>query len=368
MHMALNAFEAAPLRHLTLQNRFLVAPMATQYADKEGRVTDTLLKYYAHLTQTGAGAVIVEGAAISPYGRGWSRELAVWAPEFRTGLAKIADTIRSRGAAAFLQLHHAGRQSLTPRPGEYVVGPSAVSCPVLNNPTRALSGEEIKRLVVSFTDAARLANVAGFDGIELHGAHGYLLHQFCSPLTNRRRDEYRLEPDGMSRFPLDVVRSIRTAFPELIISYRMSVRDYLPGGLTLKQSVLMAKALQGAGVDLIHVSGGMYASLHGPEALVGPSTPAGVFVDDARDIREAVTIPVAVVGKIGDPAMAAKILSNEDAHFIALGRVLLRDPHWIRKANRKNQDPIIPCLLCQKCRYHLRGCPDGNGEPGWQRN
>ncbi len=366
--MVSNAFEAVQLRHLTLRNRFLVAPMATQYADKDGRVSEKLLKYYTHLALIGAGAVIVEAAAVSPFGRGWSRELAAWSGEHRSGLAQIADTIRSRGTPAFLQLHHAGRQSLTPREGEYVVAPSAVSCPILNNPTRALSTEEIKRLVISFTDAARMANDAGFDGIELHGAHGYLLHQFCSPLTNRRKDEYRLEPDGLTRFPLDVVRSIRAAFPELIISYRMSARDYLPGGLNLKQSTLMAQALQGAGVDLMHVSGGMYASLHGPEALTGPSTPPGVFVDDARDIREVLTIPVAVVGKISEPSLAFKILANEDAHFIALGRVLLRDPEWIMKAQKLSQEPVKQCLLCQRCRYHQRGCPDGNGEPGWQRN
>ncbi|HOT27474.1 MAG TPA: NADH:flavin oxidoreductase [Candidatus Ozemobacteraceae bacterium] len=365
--MAFDAFEPAQLRHLKLSNRFLVAPMATQYADKEGRVTDTLLKYYTHIARTGAGAVIVEAAAIFPFGRGWSRELAAWPSDCVAGFAKIADAIRSRGAAAFLQLHHAGRQSLTPPAGQYVVGPSAVSCPVLNNPTRALSGEEIKRLVVAFTEAAGKASEAGFDGIELHGAHGYLLHQFCSPLTNRRRDEYRLEADGLSRFPLEVVRSIRAAYPDLIISYRMSARDYLPGGLTLKQSTVFARALQSSGADLIHVSGGMYASLHGPEAIVGPSTPPGVFVSDAREIRGAVDIPVAVVGKIGDPALALKIFANEDADFVALGRPLLRDPKWLYKAQKVSLDPIRPCLLCMRCRYHHRGCPDGNGEPDWQR-
>ncbi len=365
--MSPNPFEPGKIRHLTLRNRILFAPLATQFADKNGRITPVMLSYYKHMALTGVGMVIVEGSLVSQEGRGWSRELDATGPEARDGLSQIAETIRELGVVPFLQLHHAGRQGLPSRDNLEVVAPSAIPCPVLDRPVRPLSILDIRDLVGKFRDAAGIAWEAGFAGIELHGAHGYLLHEFLSPLTNHRDDEYRLEPDGTNRFPLEVVSAIRSSFPDLAISYRMSVRDYLPRGLTLAKSVTMAKALEGAGVDLIHVSGGMYASLHGPESIVGPTTPPGVFRDDARDIKEAVSIPVAVVGKIQYPQMAFDILQNRDADFIALGRVLIRDRQWVRKARGLDSTPVNPCLLCNRCRFHSRGCPDRDETPEWNR-
>lgn len=360
-----NPFEPLSLRGYTLKNRFVAAPMATQYADKRGLVTETMLAYYRHLTLTGVGMVVAEAAVISPEGPGWSRELNAYSEEALPGLRQLAETIRERGAIPLLQLHHAGRQGLPSREHTQMVAPSPIPCPVLDRPVRALHPQEIKDLVRKFTDSARLAREAGFAGVELHGAHGYLLHQFVSPLTNQRDDEYGLQRHAASRFPLEVVQSIRRAFPDLIISYRLSARDYLPRGLTLQASCLLAKGLEGAGADLISVSGGMYASLHGPESLVGPATPYGVFRDDARDIREAVSIPVAVAGKIQYPTLAHEIIANRDAHLIVLGRMLLRDPAWIQKAQGLDRDPVRACLLCPRCRFHSRGCPDGASRPTW---
>ncbi|NLI75373.1 MAG: NADH:flavin oxidoreductase [Candidatus Riflebacteria bacterium] len=358
-------FESLTIRGVTLKNRFVAAPMATQYADRRGHVNDTMVSYYTHLALTGVALVVVEGALISPEGPGWSRELEVFTPAAVPGLSQLAETIRERGAIPFLQLHHAGRQGLPSRDHSQMVAPSAIPCPILDRPVRALTVPEIQDLVLKFTEAARLARLAGFAGVELHGAHGYLLHQFVSPLTNRRDDEYGLQRNAASRFPLEVVQAIRSAFPDLLISYRMSARDYLPRGLNLPVSCLLAQALEGAGADLISVSGGMYASLHGPESVVGPATPYGVFRDDARDIREAVSIPVAVVGKIQSPALAHEIIANQDAHLVVLGRPLLRDPQWVQKARGLDREPVRACLLCQRCRFHGRGCPDGASLPTW---
>jgi 2,4-dienoyl-CoA reductase-like NADH-dependent reductase (Old Yellow Enzyme family) len=359
------AWMPVSIRSVSIRNRFFAAPMATQYADKSGLVTDALVDYYRFLTGTGVGLVVVEAAAVHAQGRGWSRELAAWNPDHRSGLARIAAVVHKHRGVAFLQLHHAGRQSLPPHPGEKTVAPSAIPCPVLDRPVRGLRPDEIRRLILAFTDAARSAADAGFDGIELHGAHGYLLHQFCSPLTNKRDDEYGLEPSGLSRFPLEVVRSIRTALPDFPIAYRLSARDYLPGGLTLPQSKTLAQALVGAGVDFISVSGGAYASLHGPESLFGPMSPEAVFRDDARDIREAVSCPVGVAGKIQRPTTAFAIFANQDAHLVGLGRILLRDPLYVQKALGSDPAPVEPCLLCMRCRFHPRGCPDGKRKPEW---
>jgi len=360
-----NPFETVKLRNLTMKNRFIAAPMATQYADKRGLVTDNMVAYYNHLALTGVAMVVVEGALVSPEGPGWSRELQVFNSDAVPGLKLLAESIRERGAIPVLQLHHAGRQGLPTRDHYEMVAPSAIPCPILDRPVRPLLREEIDELIHAFAESARLARLAGFDGVELHGAHGYLLHQFVSPLTNLRDDEYGLEKNAPSRFPLEVVRAIRTAFPDFFISYRMSARDYLPRGLTLMHTCLLAKGLEGAGADLISVSGGMYASLHGAESIVGPSTPYGVFRNDSRDIREAVSIPVAVVGKIQFPSLAREIIANRDANFIVLGRMLLRDPQWLQKAQGLISEPVINCLLCTRCRFHNRGCPDRPERKTW---
>ncbi|MBF0499606.1 MAG: NADH:flavin oxidoreductase [Candidatus Riflebacteria bacterium] len=363
--MSMLAFTPFQLRNVTLKNRFLLAPMATQYVEKGGIIGDSLIDYYIHMALTGVAAVIVEAAAIATEGRGWSRQLSAASPNDLPGLSHIAEAIRERGSIPLLQIHHAGRQGLPADASGYVVGPSGIPCPVLGRPVRVLNPKDIKTLVTKFTDAARIAERAGFAGIELHGAHGYLLHQFVSPLTNKRDDEYGLKNPNPYRFPLEVVKSIRMAVPDMILAYRLSARDYLPRGLTLEHSVPLAIALADAGVDMLHVSGGMYASLHGPESIVGPSTPSGVFRSDAHDIRQAVRVPVAVVGKIQTPALAEEILQNSDAHLIALGRILLRDPLWIQKAQGQSDVPVRPCLLCSRCRYHLKGCPDDQQKPIW---
>lgn len=354
------------VRGHTFRNRLIFAPLATQYADKNGNVSDMMIDYYVHMTLTGVSAVVVEAACVTPEGRGWTRQLLTGSNEALSGLTRLAEAIRERGAIPILQIHHAGRQGLPVEKDGVVKAPSAIPCPILQRPTHELTLDEIRLLVVKFTDAARVAARAGFAGVELHGAHGYLLHQFVSPLTNHRTDEYGLQ-NGSFRFPLEVVRSIKAAVPDLMLWYRMSVRDYLPMGLTLESSVPFAKALAASGVDLIHVSGGMYASLHGPESVVGKASPYGIFRDDARDIREAVPIPVAVVGKIQNPALAESILANEDAHLIALGRVLIRDHAWLEKARRKVTASVRSCLLCNRCKFHINGCPDDTDPPPWIR-
>jgi len=310
--------------------------------------------------------VMVEAAIVSPEGRGWSRELAAYSPLHVPGLRYIAEAIRERGSIPVLQLHHAGRQGLPDSAGS-VVGPSGVACPVLSRPVRQLTGEEINAIALKFLDAAKIAYDAGFAGIDLHGAHGYLLHQFISPLTNFRDDEFKIQSPGISKFPIEIVRSIRKAFPDFFISYRMSARDYLPQGLTLKGSRALALAIEEAGANLVSVSGGMYASLHGRDSLVGKNTPLNIFRDDARDIRETVKLPVMVAGKIQYPSAAREILANDDAHLIGLGRMILRDPEWIEKARdeKEGDDAIRTCLLCSRCLYHQKGCPDDPVKPVW---
>lgn len=354
--------------------------MATQYADKQGFVTPALIDYYKRLALCGAGIVVVEAAVVSQEGRGWSRQLSASVPEAEKGLSELAGVILENGAIPVLQLHHAGRQALPPPEGHKTLAPSGIPCPVLNRPVRMMKSYEITEMISKFASAAVMATKAGFTGVELHGAHGYLLHQFVSPLTNKRDDEYMIDDRGISRFPLEVVRAIRSVLPDKVISYRISARDYLPGGLTLRSSTNFARALEGAGVDLISVSGGTYSSLHGPESLWGHSTPEAVFRADAREISEATSCSTGVTGKIQQPSTAFSIIDRSEAHFVGLGRMILRDRNWIFKAARQAgccvngetsaandtpefSDPVRPCLLCSRCKYHIRGCPDGASMP-----
>ncbi|MBF0410613.1 MAG: NADH:flavin oxidoreductase [Candidatus Riflebacteria bacterium] len=360
-------FSKFRLKDKEFKNRLFLAALATQYADKNGRVTDSMIQYYIHYALTGVAFLVVEAASVSNEGRGWSRQLSANHIDALPGLTRLADEIGERGSLPILQLHHAGRQALPSDKNNIVVGPSAIRCPVLNRPVRVLSPKEISQLVEKFTFSAELAYKAGFQGIELHGAHGYLLHQFVSPITNKRDDEYGLNNPEPYKFPLEVVRSLRLNFPKMLIFYRISARDYLPKGLTIDKTLPFVQRLLENGVDLISVSGGMYQSLHGPESIVGPSTPMGVFRNDSRAIKEFTKAPIAVTGKIQFPSLADEIITNGEADLIGLGRMILRDNDWVRKASGEVLEPVRECLLCNRCNYHKRGCPDDSDKPFWLR-
>lgn len=357
-------FSPIKLGNLELKNRILVAPMATRYASSRGAVTETMLSYYAHLAVTGVSLIVVEAAFVSIEGRAWSRQLANTDDECITGLSQIAEAIKDRGCVPFLQIHHGGRQALLSSNGT-VVGPSPIPCAILGHSVRELTLDEVRGLVLRFGDAALAAQKAGFLGVELHGAHGYLLHQFNSPVTNFRLDEYGLGNNGFSQFSLDIIRQIKSLAPDLNIIYRLSARDYLPSGLMLKDTKRFSRALAAAGVDSISVSGGMYASLHGKDSLFGPNAPMAVFREDSGEIRRCVPCPIILAGKIQYPGLAEEILESEDAHLIGLGRMLLRDPEWVRKAKRELLEPVRQCLLCSRCHFHQKGCPDGAVVPTW---
>ena len=339
--------------------------MATGYASGQGLVTDVMTSYYAHLTLTGPSMVVVEGALVAQGGQGWPHQLSVYSHEHLEGLTRLAETIRDRGGIPFIQLHHGGRRSLGCRQ-EPLVGPSDIACPGLNRPVRPLTTDEIRLLIVRFADAARLAVRAGFAGVELHGAHGYLIHQFVTPLVNNRDDEYGIHEGKSNRFPLELVRSIRLAEPNLLLGYRISARDYLPQGLTLNETAPFVQDLETAGVDLISVSGGMHASLYGPDSIWGSKASDAVFRSDARRLKDGLQkTPVGIAGKIQTPSLAISILENRDADMIGLGRPLLRDPDWLRKAQGDTPTAIRPCLYCVRCQYHRKGCPDDTSKPTW---
>lgn len=332
-------FQPLRLRELVLPNRIAVAPMC-QYSAVEGRATDWHLVHYGGLAQGGSGLVILEATAVLPEGRISPEDLGLWSEDQVEPLARVARFIKAQGAVPGIQLAHAGRKACTPAPWR---GPSRTMSPeaggwepVAPSPRpfapdwatpRELTALELPSLVRAFAAAARRALAAGFQVVELHAAHGYLLHQFLSPLSNGRSDAYGGSLENRMRFVLETAAALRELWPEeLPLLVRLSATDWVEGGWDLEQTLELVHRLKSLGVDLIDCSsGGMV-----PDAKV-PVSP-GYQVPFAEAIRRGVCIPTGGVGLIEGPAQAEAILQQGQADLILLGRELLRDPRWPLRA------------------------------------
>lgn len=331
-------FSPLQLRSVTLRNRIVMPPMATYIAGEDGRATDWHLVHYGARAIGGVGLIIVEATAVRPEGRIAQGCLGLWDDAQVEPLARVVRFCQEQGAAVGIQLVHAGRKAWSPErgfgPGE-VVGPSAIPydegwiCP------RALGADEIPQVVSAFVEAAERAREAGFDVLELHGAHGYLLHQFLSPLANRREDAYGGTPGNRSRLLREVAREVRKVWPaERPLFVRVSATDWREGGLTVEDLVQVARWLVEEGVDVVDCSSGGI----GPWAPedIGP----GYQIPFATRIREGAGVPTVAVGLITSPELADEIVRNGRADLVALGRELLRNPQWPLMAAHALGQPI----------------------------
>lgn len=335
-------FAPYPAGALTLKNRLVVAPMC-MYSAKHGVANDYHLIHYGRFALGGFGLVIVEATAVTPEGRISYGDLGLWDDGQIDGLARVVAGIKAGGAAAGIQLAHAGRKASATVPwrGGFTeteaekaeigfatwqpVAPSAVphaaNSPVYQLP-HALTLAEIAALKDSFVAAARRADAAGFDLVEVHGAHGYLLNQFLSPLANQRTDAYGGALENRMRFPLEVVAAVRAVWPaEKPLWVRLSVSDNHPDGWSAADSVVLARALKALGVDVVDCSsGGFDGAVLAPKPLYQ--------VPLARAVRDGAGIATAAVGLITRPEEAAAIVDGGDADFVALAREALDDPNW----------------------------------------
>jgi len=327
-------FQPLRLRETTLRSRIAVSPMC-QYSAREGRPTDWHLVHLGSRAVGGAGLVIAEACAVLPEGRITPDDTGLWSDAHAEAWAPITRFIADQGAVPAVQLAHAGRKASTEAPwhgggpagegarGWRPVGPSPLPFAEGYPVPRELSTDEITAVVGAFRDAARRAERAGFEVVEIHMAHGYLLHQFLSPLTNRRTDEYGGSLENRMRLPLEVARAVREAFPvERPIFARISATDWVEGGWDLEQSVALARALRETGVDLVDCSSGGLV----PHAKV-PLAP-GYQVPFAEAIRERAGVMTGAVGLITEPAQAEAIVAGGKADLVLLARQLLRDPYW----------------------------------------
>ncbi|APX31498.1 oxidoreductase [Brachybacterium sp. P6-10-X1] len=332
----------ARLRDLELRNRMWLAPMCQYMVEAEDGVpTDWHLVHLGARAAGGFGLVITEATAVTPTGRISPRDTGLWNDEQTGAWSRITDFCHRQGSAAAVQLAHAGRKASTwPALPAYsarrgtipefasgwrTVGPTAEPFPGLDAPD-ALSTADISRVVEEFVAAARRAEQAGFDALELHFAHGYLVHEFLSPLVNTRQDAYGGDGPGRRRLAREIAAAVREQWPaDRPVIVRISATDWLDGGWDISQSIELARELEAVGVDALHVStGGAVIA----DIAVGPEYQVGF----ARTLREAVSLPVTAVGLITDPAGAQAILDRGDADFVAVGRAALREPGWPQRA------------------------------------
>ena len=342
-------FSEGRIGRLVIPNRLVMAPVDTNFADYEGKVSEKMLAYYGMRAGGGVGMVIVENSQVEgPRGKNTIRQLCVSDDRFITGLKRLAFAIHKHHVPAILQLHHAGRQTTREITGGLQpVAPSAIPCKNLGERPRALMKDEIEEIENRFAKAAVRAKTAGFDGIELHGAHGYLIGQFMSPYTNHRKDEYGGDFEGRMRFPLRIIEKVRAAVgDDYPILFRLSADEFVKGGITLEESRKIAKRLEEAGVDALDVSAGIYESL--VTILEPMSYREGWRVYLAREIKEMVSIPVITVGNIRYPKTVEKILARGEADFVAMGRALIADPEWPLKAKEGREEEIRYCISCNE--------------------
>jgi NADPH2 dehydrogenase len=349
---------------LEIPNRIVYPPVVVFWADESGRVTDRHVAHYARRARGGVGLIVVEATAVLPEGRLSEKQLGIWSDEFVPGLARIADAVHEHGTKIFIQIHHGGMKS--PKTvAELPVAPSDYED--ARTRARGLGVDEIAAIRDAFIAAARRAALAGFDGVELHGAHGYLLDQFASPRINLRSDEWGGSVEGRLRLAGEIISGIRSSIvPEakrpFVVSCRMGCNEPdLEGG------VAVAKWLEALGIDMLHVSAGMggVESSHADE--ITAMIPAGFdhnwIVYGGVTIAHEVTVPVIAVNEITTPAEAEDVL-RRGASFAAMARALLVDPDWPIKAKRG--EAPVSCLRCKpRCHWFSNGekCP--RFDPEW---
>ncbi|AZS18302.1 NADH:flavin oxidoreductase/NADH oxidase [Paenibacillus lutimineralis] len=318
-------FTPYTLKSLELKNRVVMPPMC-QYAvsSKDGIVNDWHYNHYVSRAIGGAGLIIIEMTDVEPNGRTTDFDLGLWSDDQIAPLKRIIDACHQYGAKVGIQIAHAGRKA---EDADIPVAPSAIPYDENSKMPHALTTEETKEMVEKFRLAAERAIKAGVDTIELHAAHGYLIHQFQSAFTNKRTDEYGRD---LALFGKQVIRAVKGVMPaQMPLIVRISAREYVDGGYGIDESIAFSKEYKDAGVDLIHVSSGG----EGPILAHGkPGTHAAYQVPLARDIKQALKVPVIAVGRLDEPVLANSVIGNEEADLVAVGRGMLRNPYWALEA------------------------------------
>jgi len=341
-------FSPFKIGSLEIRNRMVMSPMETHLCDKEGFITDEIIAYYKERAVGGVGYITVENTAVDPVGRVNDGMLCIHDDKFIPGFKKLTDCIHASGGKIVLQLSHAGKEALPYFTGTKTVSASTVPSPLTKEMPTELSVEEIKAAVNKFVECTNRAVKAGFDGVEIHMAHGYLVNQFFSPESNVRTDDYGGDTARRSRFAREIVEGIRKLAPkEYPVICRISADEYTDTGIKLEESKEIARILEKAGASAIHVSACNYASAF--FNIPCYYLEEGCFIHLAAGIKSVVKIPVLAVGRIINPVMAENVLQENKADLIVLGRTLIADPYFPNKIKEGKLDDIRTCLSCNRC-------------------
>jgi 2,4-dienoyl-CoA reductase-like NADH-dependent reductase (Old Yellow Enzyme family)/thioredoxin reductase len=341
-------FSPFSIKSVELENRIVMTSLASFLITDEGGITDGTVEHYRRRAAGGPAMVIMEACAVSPEGVVSAHQARIDDDRFLDGLSKIAAVIRSEGAVPAVQLHHGGRQTSAKVIKRRPVAPSPIPCPAIRGDVEPLTVQGIREIVEKFGDAGERARQAGFDLIEVHGAHGYLVNQFLSAVSNIREDEYGGDVTRRTRFAREIVEVLRERLgDEFPISFKISAQEFVPGGLTVEESIEILKILLASGIDVVQVSAGNDIT---PEWISQP-----MFMDQAclapsaAQVKQALNVPVMAVGRINDPKIANEIIEKEMADLICMGRGLLADPDMPNKAKEGRLDEIRTCIACNTC-------------------
>ena len=314
------------VRELRLKNRIVMPPMATGLARRSGEVTEALVAHYRSRCRS-LGLLIVEHSYIHPTGKHSEMQLGIYNDKLIAGLSKLVEAVHEEDTPIAIQINHAGRKAYSNICGAQPVAPSPIPDPERKETPRELTADEIHSIVKAFGLAAGRAVKAGFDAVEIHGAHGFLLNQFCSPLANRRKDRYGGILENRMLFPLEVASEVLSTVRQHVpVLYRLGADDMMPGGLTLEESKEIAQSLVNLGIAVIDVSGGLCGDR--PSNLSGQ----GYFAHLAKGIKQAVKVPVITAGGIKTPQFADEVVKAGIADLVGVGRAILADPNWATKA------------------------------------
>jgi 2,4-dienoyl-CoA reductase-like NADH-dependent reductase (Old Yellow Enzyme family)/thioredoxin reductase len=337
-------FTPFQLKHLELRNRLVMAPMLSRLCHPDGVVSRKLIDYYVERARGGVGMIIVEYCYIDrKESKANQGQLGAYDDQLIAGLGDLAEAIQEWGARAVLQICHAGRSTSSRFMGLQPIAPSAMAG-YTGELAREMTQEDIEGVIESFAQAALRAKNAGFDGVELHGTHGYLMAQFLSPHTNRRSDQYGQDRGLFARQTLERVRGkVGVDFP---VGYRMSAAEFVPGGISMEEARAFARQMAEQGIDYLHVSGGIIETAQ--NFVIPMYLPQGHLLPLAAEIKKCVDLPVMAVGAIHDLTLAEKALQTGQADLIALGRALIADPDLPNKADDGLLEDIRTCLRCNE--------------------
>ncbi len=343
-----NLFSPIRIGNMELSNRVVMPPMGTLLGNPDGTVSEEVIAYLKRRAEGGPGLIMTEIVGVHPNGLSINSQLSAYDDRFIPGLKRLVDVAHERGIKIAMQIHHAGRESLFMLAEGKAIGPSAIPSLIYGIPPREMTEEDIGEIIRAFGSAAHRAREAGFDAVEVHGAHGYLLTQFLSELSNQRTDGYGGSMKNRARFITEILAEVRKVVGEdFPISLRLSVDECIKGGYTARDIQPILPDFVRAGADMIHASFGTHGSPGGITSAPVEYEP-GFNAWLAREVKETVNVPVIAVGRFTEPALADAVIARNDADLVAFGRQFLADPDFLTKAKDGRSEDICTCIACNQ--------------------